>query len=89
MRAEEIRDAVIAILAEQAVLDPADVAPDARIDSLGLDSLARVEAIFAMEERFDISIPFNANRPEDPQFDFSSVASVVSAIAALLAQKAA
>ena len=89
MSRAEIEAAVIAILAKQLLLSPGEVAPDARIDDLGLDSLGKVEAIFAMEERFDISVPFNANEPDQPDFDFSSVGSIVRGVEDLIAQKAA
>lgn len=58
-----IQDRVIAIIAEQAVLEPSDVTLDSTLDSLGIDSLGLVELIFAIEEEFDISVPFNANEP--------------------------
>lgn len=83
-----IEQVVIAIVARQLLLSPADIAPDAMIDKLGLDSLGKVEAIFALEERFDISVPFNANEPDQPDFDFSSVATIVSGVERLIAQKA-
>jgi acyl carrier protein len=89
MNRAEIETAVIAILAKQLLLTPAEIAPDARIDDLGLDSLGKVEAIFALEERFDISVPFNANEPDQPDFDFSSVGSIVRGVEDLIAQKAA
>jgi acyl carrier protein len=89
MNRAEIEAAVIAILAKQLLLSPGEVAPDARIDDLGLDSLGKVEAIFALEERFDISVPFNANEPDQPDFDFSSVGSIVRGVEDLIAQKAA
>jgi acyl carrier protein len=89
MSRAEIEAAVIAILAKQLLLAPGEVAPDARIDDLGLDSLGKVEAIFALEERFDISVPFNANEPDQPDFDFSSVGSIVRGVEDLIAQKAA
>lgn len=82
----DIEEAVIAILAMQLLLSPADIAPDARIEELGLDSLGKVEAIFALEERFDIVIPFNANAPDQPDFDVSSVASIVAGVERLIAQ---
>jgi acyl carrier protein len=82
----EIETAVIAILAKQLLLSPDDIALDAGIDDLGLDSLGKVEAIFALEERFDISVPFNANEPDQPDFDFASVASIVAGIERLIAQ---
>jgi acyl carrier protein len=87
MRAE-IEEAVIAILAKQLLLSPAEVAGTARVDDLGLDSLGKVEAIFALEERFDIAVPFNANEPDQPDFDFSSVPSIVQGVEELIARKA-
>ena len=76
--------AVIEILAAQLLLPPSEVAPDARVDDLGLDSLGKVEAIFALEERFGISVPFNANQPDQPDFDFQSVGRIVAGVERLL-----
>lgn len=89
MSRAEVEAAVIAILAGQLLLSPGEVAPDARIDDLGLDSLGKVEAIFALEERFDIAVPFNANEPDQPEFDFSSVGSIVRGVEELIGQRAA
>ncbi|HLQ20662.1 MAG TPA: phosphopantetheine-binding protein [Tabrizicola sp.] len=89
MERAEIESAVIAILARQLLLSPEDVAADAVILDLGLDSLGKVEAIFALEERFDIHVPFNANEPDQPDFDFSSVPSIVAGVERLIAQRAA
>lgn len=83
----QVRDKVISIIAEKAVLDPSDVTLESSLASLGVDSLAMVEAIFAMEEAFDISIPFNANDPAEGSFDISTVGSIVLAVEDLLAQK--
>jgi acyl carrier protein len=85
---DSVQDKVIAILAEQAVLEPGDVALDASLSDLGIDSLGLVEAIFAIEEAFDIQVPFNANAPEESDFDISSVAAIIAAVEALVvAQK--
>jgi acyl carrier protein len=75
-----IRDRVIAIIAEQAVLEPSDVSMDQTLEDLGIDSLGLVEAIFAIEEAFDIQVPFNANEPAKSDFDISSVAAIVAAV---------
>ena len=85
----EIQEAVIEILARQLLLPVEEIAVDARVDDLGLDSLGKVEAIFALEERFDIQVPFNANEPDRPDFDFSSVTSIVAGVERLIAQRAA
>lgn len=82
-----IRDKVFEIIAEQAMLDVGDVSPQSTLESLGIDSLGLVESIFAIEEEFDITIPFNANEPEKSDFDVSSVESIVSGIEALVAAK--
>lgn len=73
------------IIAEQAVLDLEAVKPESTPEELGLDSLALVEIVFAIEETFDISVPFNANEPASSDFDISNVAAIAKAIDALQA----
>ena len=87
--AQTVKDQVVAIIAEQAVLDPADVTLDSTLESLGIDSLGLVESIFAIEEAFDISVPFNANDPSESEFDISTVASIIAAVEALVAARPA
>ena len=82
-----IKDQVIAIIAEQAVLEPEDVTMDSTLEDLGIDSLGLVESIFAIEEEFDIQIPFNANDPNSGDFDISSVGAIVNAIQNLVESK--
>lgn len=83
-----VRDKVVAILAEQASLAPSDVRMDASLGDLGIDSLGLVETIFAIEEAFDVQVPFNANEPEKSDFDISTVASIVAAVESLAAARA-
>ncbi|TDK45069.1 acyl carrier protein [Antarcticimicrobium luteum] len=82
-----IRDKVIAIIAEQAVLAPSDVTEQSTLEDLGIDSLGLVESIFAIEEEFDISIPFNANDPSESDFDISNVGAIITGIEKLAAEK--
>ena len=82
-----VKDKVIEIIAEQAVLDPSDVTMESTLEDLGIDSLGLVESIFAIEEAFDISVPFNANDPSESDFDISSVASIVAGIEKLIADQ--
>jgi acyl carrier protein len=84
---ENVRDKVVAILAEQSVLAPSEVRPDATLQDLGIDSLGLVEAIFAIEEAFDVEVPFNANEPGRSEFDISTVETMVRAVETLVAQK--
>ena len=78
---------VIDIIAEQAILEPGDVTLESTLDSLGIDSMGLVESIFAIEEAFDIQIPFNANDPSDGEFNITSVSSIISGIEKLVAEK--
>jgi acyl carrier protein len=87
--AENVKDRVIRIIAEQAVLEPSDVSLDQTLDDLGIDSLGLVESIFAIEEAFDIQVPFNANEPDKSEFDISSVAAIVAAVERLVADQKA
>lgn len=82
---DNVAQRVREIIAEQAVLDVNDVTPDATLESLGIDSLGLVESIFAIEEAFDIQVPFNANNPAESEFDISSVAAIVRAVEGLVA----
>ena len=82
-----IKDRVIRIIAEQAVLEPSDVTPESTLDDLGIDSLGLVESIFAIEEEFDINVPFNANEPTQSDFDISNVAAIIAGVEALIAQQ--
>ncbi|MGY9033904.1 MAG: acyl carrier protein [Rhodobacterales bacterium] len=82
------QDQVIAILAEQAMLETSDVALDNSLDDLGIDSMSLVESIFAIEEAFDITVPFNANNPSESAFDISTVASIVAAVDKLKVEQA-
>ena len=83
----DVERKVIEIIAQQAVLEVADVQSDSSLAGLGLDSLGLVEVIFALEEAFDISVPFNANNLQNPELDMSSIAAIVAAIEELIAQK--
>lgn len=84
----DIKQTVIKIIAEQAVLEPSDVSDDSTLDDLGIDSLGLVECIFAIEESFDIEVPFNANEPEASDFDISSVAAVIAGVERLVKEQA-
>lgn len=83
----DIAATVIRILAEQAMLPQSAVTLDATPETLGLDSLGLVESIFAIEEAFDIAVPFNANEGGTKAFDMATVGTVVAAVQALVAAK--
>ena len=82
---DSVKDKVIRIIAEQAMLEPSDIEMTQSLQDIGIDSLGLVESIFAIEEEFDIQVPFNANEPEASEFDISSVAAIVGAVEGLVA----
>lgn len=82
-----VKDQVLEIIAEQALLEVSDVKPEVSLEELGIDSLGLVESIFAIEEAFDISVPFNANDPSDGDFDISSVSAVIAAVETLIQEQ--
>ena len=84
----DIRSKVIEIIADQALVEPSDLSDESTLESLGIDSLGLVESIFAIEEAFNIQIPFNANQPNESPFDISSVATIVQGIEQLIQEKA-
>lgn len=81
-------DTVRKLIADQAMIPVEEVKDTSTPEDMGLDSLALVEIVFAIEEEFDVSVPFNANEPDQSDFDISSVAKIISAVEALLKEKA-
>lgn len=84
---DNVRDKVIEIIAELAVLEPSDISEDQSLEDLGVDSLGLVESIFAIEEAFEIDVPFNANAPDQSDFDISTVGSIIAAVDGLIQAK--
>ena len=84
---EEIERKVIDIVAEQTMVDNKVVTISSTPEELGIDSLGLVEIVFAIEENFDVSVPFNANDPSTSDFDISSVGAVVAAVKKLIAEQ--
>jgi acyl carrier protein len=83
-----VQKKVIQIIADQGLIDVADVTLASTLDELGINSLGVVESIFSLEEEFDIEVPFNSNAPADGDLDISSVASIVLAVEKLVAEQA-
>jgi acyl carrier protein len=87
-KAMSVTDKIFEIIAEQAVLETSDVTMESTLEDLGIDSLGLVESIFAIEEEFDITVPFNANEPTNSDFDISSVAKIIEGVERLLKEQA-
>jgi len=78
---------VIEIIAKQVNRDPAAVKRDDRLQDLDIQSLDVAEIVFAIEEKFDIEVPYNANDTNAAGISFDTVGDVVDGIAKLVAKK--
>lgn len=58
----DVRNEVKLIVSKQLKIPIELLTPDVRLQDLGAESLDFVEVLFELEEKFDISIPFNANQ---------------------------
>jgi acyl carrier protein len=83
----DVETQVRLILADQAGVPLDDVRPETAPADLGIDSMGIVEIIFALEETFEIQVPFNANAPDAQNFDISSVGAITGAVERLIAEQ--
>lgn len=77
---------VLDIIAEKGQVERDKLDPSAKLAELNISSLDVVEIVFALEEKFNIEIPFNAN---NSQLEFETVGQVVEAVRSHLQEKAA
>ncbi len=89
MTDDEITEKVIAIVAQTSLNEASAVTLDSTPDELGITSLELVEIVFAIEETFDVTVPYNANDDSPSDFDISTVGTVVAAVKRLIAEKPA
>ena len=79
-----VKDRVLEILTNHGQLAREDISMSSTLESLGIDSVGVVEVIFAIEEEFDINIPYNANETLSKRLDFSNVLSIVELVSELV-----
>lgn len=78
---------VKAIIAKQVEVPVEQMTAETRLADVGIESLDVIEIVFALEEKFDISIPFNAN--ESASEAFATIGNVAEAVQKLVDAKAA
>jgi len=79
-----VKEKVLEILTNHGQLIREDISMSSTLESLGIDSVGVVEVIFAIEEEFDINIPYNANETLSKRLDFSNVLSIVELVSELV-----
>ena len=83
---EEDTKAIFDILLEHAEQKPQSIDASTSLESIGIESLALVEIIFELEERFDITVP-DPGEIEGLDSDFKTAGDVITAVSALIEEK--
>ena len=82
-------DAIASVLVDQFKVDPERIAADTALESLGLDSLALMEFVFAVEDRFDVRIPEDRLDPRQAGVTLAQIASLLDEAGAAKAHASA
>jgi acyl carrier protein len=80
---------VIELVAKQAKVEPTTLTRDTKLTDLNLQSIDVVELVFAIEEKFDIEVPYGAGEQNTAGISFGSVGDIVDAVDKLIAERRA
>ena len=81
---DKIEKQVMELVGEQAGIDPKKISLLCEFEDLNLDSVAMVELIFSLEEKFNISIPFEGIDEIELKKNFHTVSSLTNHLRELL-----
>jgi acyl carrier protein len=70
-------DAISEVLVEKFKVDATQVQPATTLEQLGLDSLALMEFVFAVEDRFDVRIPEERLDPREAGVTLTQLAVLI------------
>jgi acyl carrier protein len=82
----DILNEVRQVIAKQARVPVEQLTADTKLADIGLESLDVIEIVFALEEKFGVSLPFNAN--ESPVTEFETIGKVAEALKTVVKEKA-
>ncbi|HXP77636.1 MAG TPA: phosphopantetheine-binding protein [Stellaceae bacterium] len=82
-----IESDVLDIISKQAKVERTTLTRRTSLAELNVQSLDLVEIIFALEDKFDLEVPYNANDPRSAGVKFDNVGDVIDGIAKLLAER--
>jgi len=78
---------VFEIVAKQAKTDAAALTRTTKLSDLNLQSIDVVELVFAIEEKFDIEVPYSPSDQNTAGISFQSVGEIVDAVNKLIAEQ--
>ena len=81
---DKIEMQVLELVGELAGIDPKKISLLCKFEDLNLDSVAIVELIFSLEEKFNISIPFEGLDESELKKNFHDVSSLIDHLRELL-----
>lgn len=79
--------AIFEIVAKQAKTDPATLGRGTKLTDLDLQSIDVVELVFAIEEKFDIQVPYSPSDQNTAGISFDTVGDIVDAVDKLVAEQ--
>ena len=79
-----IEKQVLELVGELAGIDPKEISLLCELEDLNLDSVAIVELIFSLEEKFNVSIPFEGIDEIELKKNFHTVSSLINHLRELL-----
>lgn len=77
-------DEILDIVAQKALIDRSKLTPEVKLADLSVSSLDMVEVIFALEDKFGVQLPFNANTSAT---DIKTVGDVIAMVEKQLTEK--
>jgi acyl carrier protein len=78
---------ILEIVAKQAKVEAATLSRATRLSEINLQSIDIVELIFAIEDKFDISVPYSPNDLNTAGISFESVGDLIQAVERLNAEQ--
>lgn len=78
----DIAERIVEIIAKEAKLDASKLTLDTRLEELKIESLDLVQILFAIEDEFDVYVPYN-----DEAYKLETLRDVVDGVNRLIAEK--
>ena len=85
---DNIEETVLELVREQVGIDPQAIFLSSKLEDLDLDSVAIVELVFSLEEKFEISIPFEGLDESELKRNFYTVSSIIDHLKDILQKDA-
>lgn len=78
---------VFEIVAKQAKTEAGQLSRETKLADLNLQSIDVVELVFAIEEKFDIEVPYAPGDQNTAGISFATVGDIIDAVAKLTAEQ--